>query len=362
MHIGLVIYGSLEALSGGAMYNRRLFDYLKHQGELVEVISQPPASYLACLAHNLQPHWLHKMSRSGFDLLVQDETNHPSLYRSNRSLRAAGGPPIISLVHHLRCSEQHPLRWMPLYHRVEKAYLQTANGFIFNSLTTKKSVEEMLGRELEGVVATPAGDRFSRLPSEQEIIWRCDMSGPLRLFFVGNVIARKGLHTLLEALERIKDLDWELDIAGGLDLEPAYAVAVQARVRAAGLEKRIRFLGPLGASQLQREMLSHQVLVLPSTYEGFGIAYLEGMGFGLVPIATRAGAAGEVFDDAVEGFLIPPGDAPALAARLEELCKSRELLQRMSLAARRRFDQAPGWEDSMRKIHGYLLGFTPDKN
>src|SRR5512139_3888486 len=104
MHIGLIIYGSLDTLSGGYLYDRKLVEYLRSQRDTVEIISLPWRSYGAHLTDNL---WFrlpgHGANRSKkFDILIQDELNHPSLLFANRRRHPY---PVISLVHHLRSSE-----------------------------------------------------------------------------------------------------------------------------------------------------------------------------------------------------------------------------------------------------------------
>ncbi|HEY7698624.1 MAG TPA: glycosyltransferase, partial [Vicinamibacteria bacterium] len=97
-----------------------------------------------------------------------------------------------------------------------------------------------------------------------------------------------------------------------------------------------------------------QVLVVPSSYEGFGIVYLEAMGFGLPVIASASGATDEIVRHESTGFLVPPGDAWSLARRIESLLDDRSLLTRMSLAAYEGFDEHPRWEDSMKRVEGFL--------
>ena len=96
-------------------------------------------------------------------------------------------------------------------------------------------------------------------------------------------------------------------------------------------------VGGIEDERLTEIMRASHVLAVPSSYEGFGIVYLEGMKFGLPAIATTGGAAGEIVTHDVNGYLIPPGDAAVLAHHLSELTSDRGLLERFSLAARRRF-------------------------
>ena len=149
MKIGFVIYGSLDTLSGGYLYDRKLVEYLRAQGDGVEIISLPWRNYAAHLTDNFwlrlwnsgarsltrqHPQGTRPVGLQRFDILIQDELNHPSLIAANRGKHPY---PIISLVHHLRCSELR-LQWQNAFYRViEKKYLQSVNGFIFNSRTTQ---------------------------------------------------------------------------------------------------------------------------------------------------------------------------------------------------------------------------------
>jgi glycosyltransferase involved in cell wall biosynthesis len=98
-----------------------------------------------------------------------------------------------------------------------------------------------------------------------------------------------------------------------------------------------------------------QVLVVPSSYEGYGIVYLEGMSFGLPAIGTTAGAAREIITEGVDGFLIEPENADLLASRLKVLNEKRDVLIHMSLAARERYLRQPKWIETADQIREFLL-------
>lgn len=347
MKIGLVIYGSLDTLSGGYMYDRMLVDYLRAQGDTVEIISLPWRNYAAHLTDNLT----FKLP-TGLDILIQDELNHPSLIRANRKPHPY---PIISLVHHLRCSELRPKWQNDLYRIVEKKYLQSMDGFIYNSKTTKAVVNELIGNRLPEVVAFPPTDRFEEEISEEEIMKRSKKKD-LCILFLGNVIERKGLITLLQAM-RLSTFDFRLDIVGSLVTDPIYAKQMEDFVMVNGLSSVVTFHGALNDQPLIDKLRAAHVLVVPSSYEGFGIVYLEGMGFGLPAIGTTAGAASEVIDDGVTGFLIQPGNARGLADQLQLLSERRDILLEMSLAARSRYLRQPKWSQTAGRIREFLLSF-----
>ncbi|HTP01099.1 MAG TPA: glycosyltransferase family 4 protein, partial [Anaerolineales bacterium] len=97
------------------------------------------------------------------------------------------------------------------------------------------------------------------------------------------------------------------------------------------------------------------VLVVPSYWEGFGIAYLEGMAFGLPAIGTTAGAIPQMISHGVNGFLISPGDSAALADLLQRLASDRDLLDRMSLNALQYFASCPTWAQSADLVRDFLM-------
>jgi glycosyltransferase involved in cell wall biosynthesis len=356
MRFGLIIYGSLETISGGYLYDRKLVEYLRRQGDQVQVISLPWRGYARHLLDNFSEALRRRLVKSDFDVLLQDELNHPSLFGLNRRLKSALPYPVFSIVHHLRCSEFRPAWQNRLYRRVESSYLHSVDGYIFNSQTTRQAVHRLDPKLVDRpyVVAYPAGDHIAPTITEAEIAQRAVEPGALRLLFVGNLIPRKGLHTLLDALQHIPEDACELSVVGSQAVDPIYAQAIRRQIDQAGLAGRVRLLGALSQEELVDLLRSHQVLVVPSSYEGYGIVYLEGMGFGLPAIGATAGAAGEIITHEIDGYLIPPQASQALAEHLVGLSRDRLRLREMSLAARRRYQAQPTWNQTAGQIRGFL--------
>ena len=345
MRIGFVIYGSLDTVSGGYLYDRKLVEYLRTQGDTVEIISLPWRNYASHLTDNfsfrLPPN---------FDIIIEDELNHPSLIGANAGKHPY---PVISLVHHLRCSESRPKWQNDLYRFVEKKYLQSVDGFIFNSKTTERVVTGLLESSKPSVVGYPPTDRFvDRVILENEIRERCK-SDELRILFLGNVIYRKGLHTLLRAIRR-QHSTFSVDVVGGLGAEPKYAYEMERYVLTHELTSMVKFHEALDNDPLIEMYKQAHVMVVPSSYEGFGIVYLEGMGFGLPAIGTTAGAASEVITHGEDGYLIEPDDAESLTGILNKLSNDRELLLQLSLNAVKRFRSQPRWDETAKGIREFL--------
>lgn len=360
MRLGLVIYGSLETVSGGFLYDRILVDYLRRRGEEVEIISLPWRTYVRNLADNFSAALSRRVLGTSVDLLLQDELCHPSLLRLNRSFRQRHPQvPIVSIVHHLRCSEARPAWQNRLYQWAERLYLTSVDGFICNSRITAGTVEQVINGQKPMVVAVPGGNRFSTEITERQIIRRVQAAGPLQVLFLGNLIPRKGLHVLVSALAALPRHAWQLTVAGNLTMDPAYTHRVRRLVGDLGLADKVRFTGPLADDELVACLARSHLLAVPSSYEGYGIAYLEGMAFGLPAIATTAGGAREIITHGKDGFLIPPGDDKSLAHCLEMLTLDREKLLAMSLAARSTFLAHPTWEESCARIHHFLQTWLP---
>jgi glycosyltransferase involved in cell wall biosynthesis len=81
------------------------------------------------------------------------------------------------------------------------------------------------------------------------------------------------------------------------------------------------------------------VLLLPSRLESFGLAALEAMACGVVPVATRVGGLPELIDHGRDGFLEEVGDTDAQAARVVQLLTDRDLYNRMRWAARTKAEE-----------------------
>ncbi len=349
MKIGLVIYGSLDTVSGGYLYDRRLVEYLRSRADTVEIISLPWRNYVAHLTDNL-----HFRLPPHLDLLIQDELNHPSLILANQGRHPY---PVISLVHHLRCSELRP-NWQNAFYRViERQYLQLVDGFIFNSKATEEAVNRLVKNRKPKIIAYPPTDQFGEPISEKEILDRAQTQ-PLRILFLGNVIERKGLHTLLNALIILPPSAFILDVVGSLTSEPAYTRQIQQFIIYNHLSSFIFLHGALDKDALAEKLRKAHILVVPSSYEGFGIVYLEGMGFGLPAIGTTAGAAEETIEDGQTGYLIEPNDSDSLAARLRWLAEDRSLLRRLSLNARKRYLRQPAWTETAENLRAFLYSIA----
>jgi glycosyltransferase involved in cell wall biosynthesis len=356
MRIGLMIYGDMDAVSGGYLYNRKLVSYLQSKGEQVEIISLSSRNYWRHVGDNFGNNCLQQIAAANIDILIEDAMVHPSVFLLNRRLGRQLGIPVVTLVHLLTSFDHHPWHSAWLYRVIERRYLKSVDGIIANSQTTLAQIRELLHDQLPPhCVAVPAGDNFSEANLDFDSIRpRALTPGPLKILVVGNVIRRKGLHVLIQALRQLPAEDFQVTVAGRLDMESLYVEEIQNLIQASGLQARVILKGPVQDQALADLYRHHQAMVLPSAYESYGIVYVEAQQFGLPVVGTTAGAAREIITHGDNGYLINPEDHNALAELLKNLQHDRQLLLTMSRNALTAYARQPKWEESCEIIRQYL--------
>lgn len=152
---------------------------------------------------------------------------------------------------------------------------------------------------------------------------------PIRFVTVRRLVPRTGVDVLVEAWRRA-DLSAraELVVVGA---GPARADLERA---AAGLTG-ISFLGRVPDDEVVRLMREADATVVPTrSGEGFGLVAAESHACGTPVIATDQGALGEVVRHEVDGLLVPPVDADALASALIRFATDRDLRERLAAGTR----------------------------
>ncbi|HET6362654.1 MAG TPA: glycosyltransferase family 4 protein [Gemmatimonadota bacterium] len=180
---------------------------------------------------------------------------------------------------------------------------------------------------------------------------RAEPSRPPRILFVGRLVARKGVDRLLDALARIADREWRLEIVGfGPERDPLERRAVEL-----GLSHRVEFLGRISNQDLVAAYRRATCFVLPATLderadtEGLGVVLLEAMSYGVPVVATRRGGIVDIVEDGRTGILVE--DEPAELARgvasiLDDPERGRALGNAGRTSVRERF----GWDSIVDRL------------
>jgi glycosyltransferase involved in cell wall biosynthesis len=202
--------------------------------------------------------------------------------------------------------------------------LRLADMIIVPSEFVKRSLEELPSDVSERVRVVAYGRSVPAHESDASTRTAPAEDG-LRVLFVGNLTQAKGLSYLAEALQALQSVS--LTIVGRR-VNGADCAALEAFLQ------RYRHIDGLPNSELMNLMRQHDVLVLPTLYEGMSLSVLEAMCQGLAVITTPHSGFEGVIIDGAEGFIIPIRDAAQLADRLMFLAKSPEILARMKHQAK----------------------------
>lgn len=153
--------------------------------------------------------------------------------------------------------------------------------------------------------------------------------GRPRLVHISNFRPVKRITDCIRILAIVRrEVDAELWMVGdGPDHSAAESLAHELDVH-----EHVRFLGK--QNHIERLIPQCDVLLLPSRLESFGLAALEAMACGVVPVATRVGGLPEVIDHGETGFLEAVGDVEAQARRVIEVLT--DSARRLAISAKAR--------------------------
>jgi|GEM_PF-991801 len=350
MKIGLTVYDDLEKSSGGYLYDRKLVDHLRNSGDRVEIIEiSQKDPRLQNIEHNFSEELKKSIEDKELDILIEDELCFLSLFRLNKKLNP--NIEIISVIHHLSHLAERESQKEEMYKYFEQKYLETVDGFIFNSEASRKAIKNLVG-DGSGVVANPGKDHFK----QPESIKKDFSSNELNAVFIGNFCPHKCVDVIIRAIDGIEDV--QLTLIGDRYWNQRYGKKIDEMVSSLKIEDKVDIMGRIKREKLLEELRKADVLLLPSLYEGFGISIIEALGYGTPVIATNRGGPPEIIDDGVQGFLVTPCDEEALKNQLKKLRDQPSTLQEMSDRAIERFRKLPTWDKSMEEARKFLCSIS----
>ncbi len=349
----VVVPGSLEQRTGGYIYYARIVRGLRELGWPVKVHNlggtfpdgdtEARASLTSTLAA------IPDGARVVIDGLAMGGLPEP--VRAERArLR------VLSLVHHPLADEtglDAPQR--ERFSALERDALAGCAGVLVTSEFTARRLDAF-GVEPARIRAVPPGTDRARPaigPGSE---------APPALLCVASLTPRKGQDVLVRALSRLRDLPWTCVCAGGLDRAPGYATMVRRLTRETGLGGRVRFPGECEPDQLDELYHRASLFVLPSHFEGYGMALADALARGLGVVSTTGGAIPHtVPEDA--SLLVAPGDDAALGQALRSLLADGTGPGRrveLARAASRHAHGLPDWTEATQAFAKATLELTPD--
>ncbi|TAN32500.1 glycosyltransferase family 1 protein [Patescibacteria group bacterium] len=125
---------------------------------------------------------------------------------------------------------------------------------------------------------------------------------PIQLLVLGRLTKQKGHAVALRALAKLKNIEWRLSVLG----EGELASGLRTEARELGIGDRVEFLP--ATREISGALAQHDILLMPSLWEGLGVAAMEAMAAGRLVVASRVGGLPELIKDGETGLLARPGD------------------------------------------------------
>jgi glycosyltransferase involved in cell wall biosynthesis len=334
--VAFAVPGDLATPTGGYTYDRRIIDELRRLGWSVEALDigeqfpRPTAKTRASASARLG-------AVPAGRAIVIDGLAFGVLQEEAKALGAKH--PLVALVHHPLAFENGlSAQEAQALHASERDALSYARRIVVTSdATARLLVGEYRVQPDRLTVVRPGTDR-------PETTARGD-GGTVAFLSVGSIVPRKGYDVLVAALAQIKDLPWRLTIAGDRMRSAETARQLEQDIVRLDLVDRINLVGAVASGRLNALYAAADIFVLPSRFEGYGMAFAEAMAHGLPVVATTAGAISETVP-ADAGILVEPDDPRALAGALRRLISCHDRRSKLAAGARKAAGALPTWGES----------------
>jgi glycosyltransferase involved in cell wall biosynthesis len=255
-------------------------------------------------------------TRPGVDL-IDAHFAYPDGYAATLLGRWLGVPVTITL----RGTEPSLARFPARRRRVALA-LQRATRLFSVSDSLRRYAVEACGVPEEKVRVVGNGVDTQKFQPVDRALARAELGvapDARVLVSVGGLVERKGFHRVIDLLPALSGRypDLLYLVVGGGGPEGDIGARLRAQVAALGLERHVRFLGPMPSERIKVPLSAADLFVLATSNEGWANVFLEAMACGLPVVTTDVGGNREVVSDARLGTVVPFGNGSALRAALE---------------------------------------------
>lgn len=185
--------------------------------------------------------------------------------------------------------------------------------------------------------------RFRPASGGGEVRRRLGIGKGLLLLYVGTLRMRKGIHDLFPALREIHRTrpDARLLVVGG---GRGYEASLGSLARRLGVQDRFILVPPVENESLRPFYDAADAVIIPSLFEGLPLVLLEAMAQARPIVASKVDGIGDVLEDGVTGYLVPPADPGAIARRVEGIARDPVAAAAIGREARRRVEALYSWD------------------
>jgi glycosyltransferase involved in cell wall biosynthesis len=345
----LLVPGSLDTRTGGYGYDRHIVHGLRDRGwhvDVRELRDEFPAPTAAA-----RDDAVRALAAIPDDTLILIDglalgALPNEVERESLRLR------IVGLVHHPLANETGlAADVVARLEASERRALAAVRAVVVTSRTTAGALR-LYGVDPDRITVVEPGTDFG--PPARGSRPRPPASSPdsreLALLCVATLTPRKGHDILFRALASLRHFRWRLICAGSLDRDPATVARLRAQLQADGLADRVELAGDLDSRALNAHYAAADLFVLPTLYEGYGMAVAEALARGLPVVSTATGAIDYLVaggfgrpSDRPAGIVVPPGDQDAFTQALARVVGDADLRARMADGARLARARLPRW-------------------
>ncbi|HEY6457472.1 MAG TPA: glycosyltransferase family 4 protein [Steroidobacteraceae bacterium] len=337
-----VIPGDLQAPTGGYVYDRRMIAGLRNLGWQVTLHTLEgsfPHPTAAALEH-AQAIFARLPDQAlvlvdGLALGAMPHVVHPHAQR----LR------LLALIHHPLAAESGlaPQQALDLA-RSESLALQAMRRVLVTSHATQRVLLAYGVDPARVSVVEPGTDAAPLAPRRRGTV--------LNMLCVATLTPRKGHDLLFEALMPLP-AHWQLTCVGSLTRSPATVEALRQQLRRLRLDRQVVLAGEVDSAALAQLYAQANVFVLPTRFEGYGMAVAEALARGLPVISTRVGAIPQLVGSRA-GVLVAAEDVEMLRAALDRVLSEPDLLDCLAMGAQAVRGTLPRWPDACALMSGVL--------
>jgi glycosyltransferase involved in cell wall biosynthesis len=291
------------------------------------------------LARDYYTKHLHRL---GHDVLVEDINKIP-LYTTRWKAKR-----VVALVPHLfgeTAFQEFPAPLAAAVWMAERPLGRMYEGVPFEAIS-ESTADDLALRGIPRpsvAVIYPGIDTIAYTPDPAQ-------RAPVPTFsYLGRLKKYKGVHHVIRAFAGVTRKDAILEIAGAGDYRPA----LEALANSLDLGGRVRFLGRISEAEKLSLLRRSWALAFASPKEGWGITNLEAAACATPVVASNSPGIRESVRDGETGYLVPHGDAPAMAAAMTRLAESRALVAKLGNQART-FATQFTWERAAEETEQHL--------
>ncbi len=270
-------------------------------------------------------------------LLTMGWRNKPRVWHARRNVEMLLG---LFLKHVLR--HNYKMLFTSASQRKHSTYTKFLINRMDRIIATSNAGAAYLEHEADVVYHGINTESFSPTQNKQALKEKLDLPTERLIGCFGRIRHQKGTDAFIDTMIELlpKHPEWKAIILGrATEQHQGFLSEQKKNIADAGLTDSILFSGEVPVDQIAEYYSALDLFIAPQRWEGFGLTPLEAMACGVPVVATTVGAFPEIVTEDKAGYLIPPGDIPAMVKATLKLMENDTRLTEFSKNARAHMEE-----------------------